>query len=551
MGQAVPVSQQDSILLRCYELRNRNMEQNTPAQGNGKCFFESSVQAHFAAAGASPDILSKTSSILSRPITDTSIVSPSGFFRIHYNNLTGTPAYSVTEFAKALDSSYRFEVGFLGYPAPPKDGTNGGDDKYDVYLTPQGNFYGSTEIDYELSSGSQTFVTYILVNNDFSGFFTKGIDAARVTAAHEFHHAIQIGNYILRLKGSEITDLFFYELTSTSMEEFVYPTVNDYVNYLKEFFHNPGNAFANNSGYDIPIWNFHLRQRYGFDLIKRQWELFKTNRAMLAIANSLLEKKASFSNEISVFANKCFYTNYRCRIKKYFDDADLYPELSFMTSNLPNSGPKQMLLNVYPTSIVPLMVINSNVSPVDTIQMIITNGDTRRGIDSLSVLLPVQILISLDSIPGISKINNRYYVKITTTDYSVWNTSIYINNILFSTTTDTSSTDTSIIKDTSTTGLNFNLIPYPNPFIINQSKIIVFPVQFWGTNEEIELSIFDLRMNLIFQASRKLSLIAGKYCLSWDPIREKRVSSLGSGVYFYYIKSSQTQLSGKIVIINK
>ena len=69
---------------------------------------------------------------------------------------------------------------------------------------------------------------------DIAIFLTKGINAARVTVAHEFHHAIQLGNYSYR-----DSDLFFYELTSTSMEEFVFNSVNDYYNYLTDYFYFP------------------------------------------------------------------------------------------------------------------------------------------------------------------------------------------------------------------------------------------------------------------------------------------------------------------------
>ncbi len=59
--------------------------------------------------------------LLQRPEKETSIISPDGFFRIHYNT-TGSdaPNYdsmgvqeSVRLLAEAFDSSYNFEVGFF------------------------------------------------------------------------------------------------------------------------------------------------------------------------------------------------------------------------------------------------------------------------------------------------------------------------------------------------------------------------------------------------------------------------------------------------------
>lgn len=81
-----------------------------------------------------PDKQKILKELFTRPITDTSIVSPSGFFRIHYDTAgVLAPTYSVQELAYAFDSSYNFEVNYLGYPPPPSDLGAGGDDKYDIY----------------------------------------------------------------------------------------------------------------------------------------------------------------------------------------------------------------------------------------------------------------------------------------------------------------------------------------------------------------------------------------------------------------------------------
>ena len=163
-------------------------------------------------------------SLLQRPATDTSFVSPKGWFRIHFSK-TGyhAPGYDVNEAAKAADSSYNYEVNFLGYPPPLNDGTAGGDGLYDIYIQNLSDAYGYTEFDDPVTSD-----IYSVIDNDFGNYYhTHGIDGARVTIAHEFHHAIQIGRYIYRSN-----DTFYYELTSTAMEEFVYDSINDYYYYM-------------------------------------------------------------------------------------------------------------------------------------------------------------------------------------------------------------------------------------------------------------------------------------------------------------------------------
>jgi hypothetical protein len=160
--------------------------------------------------------------LLTRPGLQTSIVSPSGFFRIHYDT-TGInrPNYTkVTDnlppqilfalyldsVAIAADSAYNFEINKLGYPPPPSDDTAGGDNKYDIYLELFNQYYGDTQ--FEGTKGP----SYMEVNSNFTGFPTQGINAVRVTVAHEFHHSIQVGNYIYR-----DLDAWFHEMTSTSM----------------------------------------------------------------------------------------------------------------------------------------------------------------------------------------------------------------------------------------------------------------------------------------------------------------------------------------------
>ena len=138
-----------------------------------------------------------------RPVLPNSVVSPSGFFRIHYDsNGINRPSYvstwsveqNVAEVANALDSSYRFEVTYLGFLAPPSDGNGGSDDKYDVYIQNQGGgIYGYTE--WESKVGSVNWTSFMVIDNDYIGYYSTGLNGMKVTVAHEFHHGIQLGNY--------------------------------------------------------------------------------------------------------------------------------------------------------------------------------------------------------------------------------------------------------------------------------------------------------------------------------------------------------------------
>ena len=117
-------------------------------------------------------------------------------------------------------------------------------------MAPLGSEYGETTPETPLDGGRDggRFVTYMSVHNDFS-FVTpdslKGLPALKVTLAHEFHHAIQLGGY-----GYWTNQVYFHELTSTWMETVAYPGIPDYLHYLRAswgHFRNPGTPFTSST----------------------------------------------------------------------------------------------------------------------------------------------------------------------------------------------------------------------------------------------------------------------------------------------------------------
>lgn len=162
---------------------------------------------------------------------DKSIISPSGYFKVYFTTNTGNinkipsadlngngiPDYA-EETALALDKSRSLYVDTLGF-LPPKSDNGIDGPEFDVYLKDLSMIYG------------QTFFppnVYIEVDNDFNEdiYYTKGVNALKVTCAHELHHAVQF-SYIIRSQ-----DFYFYEATSTLVEDMVYDEINDYYQYL-------------------------------------------------------------------------------------------------------------------------------------------------------------------------------------------------------------------------------------------------------------------------------------------------------------------------------
>ena len=78
--------------------------------GHIKCGLGLANQIRLNLGSFSHEQQEELKKILARPVLDTSIVSPSGKFRIHYDT-TGTdkPGYSINDLAIAMDSSYNYE----------------------------------------------------------------------------------------------------------------------------------------------------------------------------------------------------------------------------------------------------------------------------------------------------------------------------------------------------------------------------------------------------------------------------------------------------------
>ena len=375
-------------------------------------------------SGEQQQILSK---LLERPQSQTSIVSPGGFFRVHYD-LTGNNAlgYDLNLLLQALDSAYNFEINFLGYPAPPSDGAEGGDDKYDIYVQNLAGLYGYTQFETKVTESRWT--SFMVIDNDYVGYYSTGINGARVTVAHEFHHGIQGGNYAPTGSNSPFrnSDVFYYEIASTAFEEFVFDDVNDYYAYMPSYFQNPETAMPLNDGYNLAIWNIYLQNNFGFDILKRQWELIPGNDALKAIAISIDENGSTFGNELNKFGIWTYFTNSRnIYANEYFEEASNYPLIT-PTATLSFTPPS----DVYNMTIAPVAnyFLRINLPSSDGVfYSIITNSDYQK---TATQTLPFTFSIYQDTVNGERVINDFYSVSFDKDGVPFWNNAGILNNIV-------------------------------------------------------------------------------------------------------------------------
>jgi hypothetical protein len=160
----------------------------------------------------------------------------------------GLPDY-VEAVATAMEISFQSEVDRLDWTAPPLDGA-----RYDVLLLSAGVDgmvapYGTTHWDGYAGDNPNSpdlrelhsAYSFIVLNTALTP------NQLRVTAAHEFCHAIQLG-YNGDVRGWD-SRRWLMEATSTWMESEVWPSIHDNVWFLRALFDEP-----DESAFDEDLW---------------------------------------------------------------------------------------------------------------------------------------------------------------------------------------------------------------------------------------------------------------------------------------------------------
>ena len=208
---------------------------------------------------------------------------------------------------QVMETSWTREVDQLGYRAPAGDGAAGGDGRFDVYLadvSSQG-YYGYCVPEAPVAGQRYLAQAYCILDNDMLGFPMDPVSSLRVTAAHEFFHAIQFN-----IDAAE--DKWWMEATATWMEEQVAGDVDDNRQYLPVGqLGRPGLPLDSYSG-SLPMygnWIFvqRLAQSYGVDSVRQVWaQLDAANGApdrysISGITTYLKSRKTSFADFYASF----------------------------------------------------------------------------------------------------------------------------------------------------------------------------------------------------------------------------------------------------------
>ncbi len=469
------------------------------------------------------------------PQLQDSTISPSGKFMLHYNrdglhavpgldiSGNGVPDY-IDSACVILDYVWEIEINSLGFQ-PPLDIDGKPVSIYHVYFMNLIDSYGTTYTEQEIPSdpGVYRYTSYMKLDNDYfeNSYYIKGLNALKVTAAHEFNHAIQL-SYRVWWDHQFPIDFYFMEMTSTWIEDVVFENINRYVRYLSDLFYNFSNTSFNCPDNLFPYGNtlfLHmLEKEFGFQIVKETWEKIKDKNSLLAIPEILSDYRTTFSYQLHQYGIWLFFTGNQADNINYFPEGHLYPELHISPNDIYQyrSG---LTINetISPLSNRVLQInIPENGAYLSTTYSNITNSlITHFSSGQVLVSMPFnqQVLIYVTS-------NSQLKLLLTNTN-----------------------TDSAIIKYTLLTDIDITddlIRVFPNPVNINEDKKVTF------NNVPAGGQIYIYTVD--GQKIANLSILPNRSSLFWN-LNDDTGHVVSTGIYLFLVKGNGIEKLGKIVIV--
>lgn len=433
---------------------------------------------------------------------------------------------SYEEFVDSAGSIFNhvwtFEVDTFGFLSPPLD-TDG---TYHVVITAVGSGeYGETDLNlYPINQTSPyRYGTQIEVDNTFASVIqsSRGMPGLRVTAAHEFNHAIQIGCY-----GYWPDERYFYEITSTWMEDVVYNNVNDYYQYLfasSSQFSHPDIRFTYLDGsieYSRAVWGKYIEKRFSRDLMRHVWEYIPQMSTLPALDRALTDAGSSFREAFLEWARWNYYTGSNADTVNYYTEGSNYPDM-LLRSVAQYTSPGRSLEDS-------IQVISSTYHPIlvgnNTMVSVISNiNNSSIGTDAT---LTFTYDMSDQGGSGFKQLSNRIYVRIDVPDPQNW------------------SSWENVPTQTS------EVIVYPDPFIAQSHKPLNFRLPS-AIQSTAVLHIFTSSLRLIYDNELPVVYLRPlEPGIVWDA-HDKNGNLIASGIYFFFIEIDQNEYTGKFAVLRE
>lgn len=521
--------------------------------------------------------------------------SEAGYFKIHYvvsgedsvfeSSIDTLPADGhpdyVNRCGEILDYVWEYEIDTLSYNQPPSDGwhsPNGGDGKYDVYLTDMEEGYlGVTYPEAYYIYPRAT--SYVVLRSDYSiytqppyNLYDDQYDGMKVTAAHEFFHAIQLGMDATEYGGSPPNyKPYWMEMTAVWMEDMAYDEINDYLGYLKYFFHYPWlslKAFSSEPSdgakyfhaYASCVWPIYLSEKFGSEIIRQIWiecgELAGDN-AFSAIDDILTSSGSSFDQAFQEFTIWNYFTYSRADTQTFYSEGHLFDPIFIYGTQDHGSGSYPLTVNTIPK---PPDNLGSNYISFKTDPSVL--GDLNVGFygDSTATWEVSLIGYKAGNPPWFSQIslNGLQNGAETVFDWQLYDRIIMIPAVTtqqdnsfdyaYTATVDTASDVDEESGETVPSSVRL-FQNYPNPF--NLTTTIPFTVHGKLKTENRPL-LTTLRIyNILGQEIKTLvdeEKLPGTYEVSWDG-KDNNGIEVASGIYFYKLRAGQHSQVKKMLLV--
>lgn len=499
---------------------------------------------------------------LLRPDLPYSLLSKQQHFRIHYA-LVGEGAVDprdadnnsfpdyVEECARAFEHAYAIEVDSMGFPPTPNNGENGSN-PYDVYIiefADQG-MYGLTTVVESLPQSTQKHaysLTYIEVDNNYSvndknslgntAFNTFGLDALKITAAHEYHHAIQLANYGMN---DQQYDVSLYEMFSTWLEFHLYPEIKDYHFYVKDYFLEPkknrfGQRYVHQiaSGYANALFFEYLHGKSGNAPLLETWnEIGRKTYGYRALEMALEANSTPLHQLWCGYQERIYLTGTRAIGKnpvEIFRDARFFPELK---GSVDFADPNALFTGY---------------------------------------VFPFEYSLSTCILPSLGEIPDTAHIMISTA-YPDYFKSMGSQDGVYTIIIDNDSQKTPIGISNYFADINTNSTPncslirlargkysipaqraYPNPLIISRHKFINFPIPSnLSLGDEVILKIFTASGMPVKTTTLKVLMdVDHAYANEGTSILIARLDEITDfipGIYLFTVESIQDNISGKFIV---
>lgn len=520
-------------------LQNRiTLSPSATNDDNAKCSFPLMTEAARRMHEGSTELRAAIQRSLRPAAFDTSIVSASGRFRVYFDltgpnaaallngdtaRIPGTSMAYALKIAEFFDTSYQQEVMVQGYTAPP---LLRGLSEYQVFIIDyHGSFYGET-IPIEAlppTTAQPTYATYIQVDNDFLEYKTKGLKAAKVTAAHEFHHALQLGTY-----GWWFDHSWFYEMTSTYFEEAVFPDGDDYLLYMKDFFKMPERSLYNWRGYECALFPLMMEARLGgFLPLRRAWDAIKTMAPLPALEQAITEAGSRLDAEYCEFARWNYYTNYRSELSptQRYTDAQLYPRVTLISMPLPLDKPL-----TFSESLPPLASrYYSAVREFDTLTFAVTNVDLASARIEGGAMASYTLEISASSGGNDwHPFGKNYWYRFSPSQANLLCLSNFSGEQL----------DLSAVS------------VFPNPWNPAEGGDLVFPLSRTVRSGKAVLTILSTSMVPVYQKEESIQRDHPVYGTHIRLSEMQSLRDLPSGIYFFHLDLDDG-ITGKIAVVRQ